>query len=265
MAKENISWGYGRIRIDGGTQPRVAIDEQVVADYAELYSTGADLPPVTVFFDGAAYWLADGFHRYWANKRIDCERVFAEVRQGTQRDAIIYSVGANSEHGLRRSNEDKRKAAATMLTNNMVANDEEGRPWSDREIANLCNVSHPFVTKMRERLASNHTGNVSSMDGRSDSERQFIHHKTGQPATMNTANISRANRSRRRSGPKPGGISPNAMTPIRGHSTHKPKTALELPHDPHWAARAVLSAMGNDFARALVKELTTYLEGNNEQ
>ena len=82
---------------------------------------------------------------------------------------------------------------------------------------------------------------------------------------MNTANISRANRSRRRSGPKPGGISPNAMTPIRGHSTHKPKTALELPHDPHWAARAVLSAMGNDFARALVKELTTYLEGNNEQ
>ena len=27
-----------QIRIDGGTQPRVAIDEQVVAEYAELYA-----------------------------------------------------------------------------------------------------------------------------------------------------------------------------------------------------------------------------------
>lgn len=81
---------------------------------------------------------------------------------------------------------------------------------------------------------------------------------------MKTGNIGRKpNTPPRRFEPKPG-LSPNAMTPIRGHSTHQPKTALELPHDPHWASRAILSAMGHDFARALVKELTAYLEGASE-
>ena len=52
-----------QIRIDGGTQSRVDIDEQVVAEYADLYHQGIQLPPVTVFYDGTDYWLADGFHR----------------------------------------------------------------------------------------------------------------------------------------------------------------------------------------------------------
>lgn len=89
MTIETQTLQLDQIRIDGGTQPRVAIDQTIVAEYAELYSTGVDLPPVTVFFDGATYWLADGFHRYWANKRIDCEYVFAHVHQGTQRDALV--------------------------------------------------------------------------------------------------------------------------------------------------------------------------------
>ncbi len=104
-----------RIRIDGGTQPRLAIDEQVVAEYAELYRTGVSLPPVTVFYDGATYWLADGFHRYWANQKVGIGIVAAEVRPGTQRDAVLYSVGANATHGLRRTNADRRKAVLTLL------------------------------------------------------------------------------------------------------------------------------------------------------
>lgn len=67
----------------------------------------------------------------------------AEVRVGTQRDAILYPCGANTQHGLRRSQADKRKAVGIMLA------DPEWSKWSDREIARRCGVSHPFVGKLR--------------------------------------------------------------------------------------------------------------------
>ena len=239
-----------QIRIDGDTQPRVAIDEQVVAEYAELYSTGVDLPPVTVFFDGAGYWLADGFHRYWANKRISCDYVFADVHPGTQRDAILHSVGANAAHGLRRTNADKRKAVLTLLK------DKEWSEWSDNDIAKRCGVDHKTVSSYRASL-----GNFPSEDPPAGPSNRTYKTKHGTIATMNTAKIGRKRRSAR---PRHGGISPDAMKPTRGHSVHQSKTALELPHDPQWACRTIVSAMGHDFARALVKELTTYLEGATE-
>lgn len=51
------------IRLDGGTQPRAELREDVIEDYAEAMRAGAVFPPVVVYFDGEAYWLADGFHR----------------------------------------------------------------------------------------------------------------------------------------------------------------------------------------------------------
>ena len=140
-----------QIRTDGGTQPRVAIDEAVVAEYAEAYANSITLPPLTVFYDGANYWLADGFHRYWANKKINCEWVFALVHQGTKRDAVLYSVGANADHGLRRTNADKRKAVLIMLE------DEEWSQWSNCEIAKRCGVSEATVRRTRDNLTSSKT------------------------------------------------------------------------------------------------------------
>jgi len=55
-----------RIRIDGGTQPRAALLIDVMEDYAEQMRNGVEFPPITVFFDGKEYWLADGFHRLGA-------------------------------------------------------------------------------------------------------------------------------------------------------------------------------------------------------
>jgi hypothetical protein len=251
MTTEKQNLRLDQIRIDGGTQPRVAIDQAVVDEYAGLYEGGIDLPPIIVFFDGATYWLADGFHRYWANRKIDCNQVFAYVHQGTQRDAQWYSFGANANHGLRRTQAD----VAHILKR--IFSDEK---WSTASIHEI--VAHTGIPKS---TVHDHRQRILSESGKYDSgERTFIHPKTGKPTTMRTANIGRKpNTSPRRFQPKPG-LSRNAMTPIRGHSTHQPKTALELPHDPHWACRAILSAMGHDFARALVKELTAYLEGASE-
>lgn len=131
------------IRIDGGTQSRVEIDNQVVADYAEAIKAGIEFPPVVVFHDGADHWLADGFHRFHAHKQADKASIPAEVRDGTVRDAILYSVGANGTHGLRRTNADKRKAVETMLADAVWA------LWTDRKIAEACGVGHPFVAAVR--------------------------------------------------------------------------------------------------------------------
>ena len=103
------------LRLDGGTQSRAAIDDKVVQDYADAVTAGAELPPVVAFHDGNAYWLADGFHRARAYLKAGRSPIPVDVRQGSQRDAFLFSVGANADHGLRRTNKDKAKAVRTLL------------------------------------------------------------------------------------------------------------------------------------------------------
>src|SRR5690348_3428017 len=117
------------IRTDGGTQPRAELDYGVIQDYAQQMLEGVVFPDVIVFYDGVHYWLGDGFHRHHATRQICRETINAEIRQGTRRDAQLYSVGANATHGLRRTNADKRRAVETLLR------DAEWSKWSDREIA----------------------------------------------------------------------------------------------------------------------------------
>src|SRR3954468_23401019 len=90
------------IRVDGGTQIRECKTMQTkIAEYATAMSEGIEFPPLTVFWDGGNYWLADGFHRLGAYNivmqalelpglDIDCD-----VVEGTQRDAIIFAYGVN--------------------------------------------------------------------------------------------------------------------------------------------------------------------------
>ena len=131
------------INMDGGTQPRAAIDFDVVEEYALALASGAAFPPVVVFFDGSTYWLADGFHRTHAHKVAERQSIECDVRQGTRRDAILFSVGANASHGMRRTNEDKRRAVLALL------NDSEWAGWSDREIARRCAVGADMVGRLR--------------------------------------------------------------------------------------------------------------------
>ena len=131
------------IRLDGGTQSRASLSESTIDEYAEAMANGATFPPVTIFHDESSYWLAEGFHRFHAHERAGRESIACDIRQGTRRDAVLFSAGANAEHGLRRSNEDKRRAVMTLL------GDNEWREWSDREIARRCGVSDRFVNGLR--------------------------------------------------------------------------------------------------------------------
>lgn len=138
-----------QIRTDGGTQARAGLNEDTVAEYLQAMKELAVFPPLIIFYDGQDYWLADGFHRLEALKRWGVHRPgrhLLDIRQGTQRDAVLFACGANATHGLKRSNEDKRRAVARLLQ------DEEWATWADREIARRCNVSAPFVGQMRAEL-----------------------------------------------------------------------------------------------------------------
>jgi len=162
------------IRIDGGTQSRVELNQETVAEYAQAFTAGATFPPVVVFFDGVTYWLADGFHRYFGARDAGESAIDAEIRTGTQRDAVLYSWGANDKHGLPRSNADKRHIVTVILK------DEQGRQWSDRDIAKRFGFSHPFVGNVRRSL--------ETVTSEKPAERTYTT-KHGTTAVMNTANI----------------------------------------------------------------------------
>ena len=165
------------IELNGGTQTRAKIDRDTVADYGNAMIDGAEFPPIIVYYDGLAYWLADGFHRVAAARMCEWKEIDAEVRQGTCRDAILHSVGANAQHGLRRTNTDKQRAVETLI------NDDEWGRWSNCEIARRCGVSEFLVRKFRP------TSIKSKLDRNTECAYTTKH---GSPATMNTANIGKA-------------------------------------------------------------------------
>lgn len=162
-----------KIRLDGGTQPRAEIDPFVVDDYAAAMNEAAGFPAIVVFYDGKDHWLADGFHRVQAAMKAGLKTLASDVRQGTRRDAVLHSVGANASHGLRRTNADKRRAVETLLR------DETWTTWSDNKIAQLCFVHHDTVGKARKELSL----------ANSASETRTYTTKHGTQATMKTSNI----------------------------------------------------------------------------
>ena len=131
------------IRIDGGTQSRDILDQDAINTYAENMVAGDKFPEVTVFFNGLEYYLADGFHRYFAHKKLGKASIGCNVVTGTLRDAILFSKGANADNGLHRSNATKRKVVKDML------DDFEWQFWNNAEIAKACRVSAEFVRRIR--------------------------------------------------------------------------------------------------------------------
>lgn len=144
------------IRLDGGTQMRARINMDTVAQYADDMAAGDKFPAIHVVQDvDGVYWCADGEHRVLAHKMVYPESsavvppIEAVVHDGTRRDAMLYAATANKTHGLPRTNADKRHAVEQFLR------DEEWGKLSDREVAQMAGVSHPYVAKVRADLTGN--------------------------------------------------------------------------------------------------------------
>jgi len=214
------------VRIDGDTQPRTAINPGIVQEYADAMQAGVEFPPITVVHDGATYWLVDGFHRFFAHRRLNRQQIKAEVVTGELKDARWLSVAANKAHGLRRTNEDVG-VGETMV--------RRYREILEQQRASQGTTSPKATSANRGATVAPREGTRIGKDGRRYRSRQ-----------------------RRR---RTDGIAKNAFKPVRTGSPPTKMTALNLPHDPIMGARTLIELFDADYLRALVTFLTKHLEG----
>ncbi len=152
-----------KINIYGGTQARLKTNEDAIESYAEEMQRGAVFPPINVYFDGATYWLADGFHRYLSTKRNGQPTISAEVQAGGRVEALRHALGANSLNGVYRTNDDKRNAVEIALG--------EWTELANPVIGEICKVSSELVRGCRQEMQKAgripHMTIVTGRDGKS--------------------------------------------------------------------------------------------------
>ena len=141
-------------------QARAAICEKTVAEYADAMSKGIIFPAITVFADSIEFIIADGHHRYLAAKKIGAKKIEVILEPGSVRDAILFSVGANAKHGLRRTLADRRKAVTILLQ------DEEWTMWSNSKIAEKCCCSVELVARIRQEIGAEKTSTACTRNGK---------------------------------------------------------------------------------------------------
>jgi|GEM_PF-3122229 len=163
-----------QIRLDGGTQPRKGIKERLVTKYTDL-KRSRKLPPVTVFFDKQDYWLADGFHRLEADRRLGRTEIEVGIIEGSVEDAYRYACKANTAHGEPLDAGEVDDAILTYLRH------PEWSAWSNYRIAAECGCSEYKIRSMRKK----HCDEIVVSQ-----ERQY-RTPTGAITTMNTANIGK--------------------------------------------------------------------------
>jgi uncharacterized ParB-like nuclease family protein len=136
-----------RIVRDADLQIRQEFDAETVAEYIAHVD---ELPPVTVFFDGERYWLADGWHRLDAHQGAGRTHINCKIHEGGKLDALKHALGANRTHGLKRKPQDIRKAVrVAMLTADLQAN-------SSVLVSQLVGISqkhaHNIMVEIRKEL-----------------------------------------------------------------------------------------------------------------
>jgi len=154
---------------DSELQTRVALNEETLQEYAEIYREDEyKLPPVEAVQVGLSdpLLLTDGFHRVEAARRAGRTRIRCLLTKGTPTDALKAALKANAEHGLRRTNADKRKAL--------------GMAWDRREelfggepshemLAEACGVSKSTARRFRDELPTvlkEHSGERIGANGK---------------------------------------------------------------------------------------------------
>ena len=162
------------IRLDGDTQAREALSQEKVSEYGELMQDGAVFPAIDVYFDGSEYWLADGFHRYFATQKNGAVSIEANIHTGTLEDAQLYACGANKGRGLEMSWRDIRHVVMRMLGH------AKWSQWTNAEIARHVGCSGMTVGRVK-----------SSIQEPSKETKKAYRNTHGQEKTIETKNLGR--------------------------------------------------------------------------
>ena len=98
-----------RLAVDQTLHARSSVSTRAIRRLQEAAASGEELPPVVAFQQSPdePCWLADGFLRFYAARRDGRETIPVEIRPGGQREAYVHACGANAEHGLPRTRDDR--------------------------------------------------------------------------------------------------------------------------------------------------------------
>ena len=154
--------------LDLSLQTRAGTDAETIDNYAEAMADGAQFPEVTVFTDGTHYWLADGFHRVMAAKQNGRTAIAADVRKGTEDDAVVFGGTANNRQGKRPTRADvqhflqmvwdRREAifGGTPTGGNLAercgVSIATGKNFVNRQLANLASTTPPTTVSSPRTL-----------------------------------------------------------------------------------------------------------------
>ncbi|MEM0964818.1 MAG: hypothetical protein AAGJ81_01535 [Verrucomicrobiota bacterium] len=136
-------------------------DGDQVDNLVEAYKAGDDVPPIVLFAadKSGTYYIGDGWTRCYAIKKVRGKNTInAKVYSGGRDAAFKHACGANANHGLRRTNADKRKAVTSAL--------KKWPEMSDRSIADICKVGNQMVGHVRKEVCDSHTSTRKGKDGK---------------------------------------------------------------------------------------------------
>lgn len=129
------------VTVDAALQSRVDVRPDVVDEYAEALDLGATFPPLRVCLVLGRMMLVDGYHRHAAYIRREVEVCKVEVVESCDmRRAAWIALGANADHGMRRTKADRERAITRALT--------DYPDKSHRAIAQHVAVDHKTVARV---------------------------------------------------------------------------------------------------------------------
>lgn len=153
------------ITVDEDLQPRVTTDHNISHEYGLAMARGDVFPPVDVFWDGEAYWLADGFHRYYATEVLGLAEIDCTIHQGSYDDALWFSCAANAKNGFHRTESDLQLVAERALLHPNAAGQSDG------VVSAHIGCSATVVFRVRQRLiAGSAVKNLPSRVGKNGVE-----------------------------------------------------------------------------------------------
>jgi hypothetical protein len=160
------------LELDPRLQRRVSMDADHIDTMAEhLADPDFDLPAVFAV-KGERLWVWDGFHRIAAYRKAGRKEIPVLIQNGNFDKAFDLSLGANATHGKARTKGDIEYVLKAAF--------EHRGERSDRDIGKLTGIGHVTVSKYRKILTV-HPRTVTEYTT-----------KHGTPATMNVANIGKA-------------------------------------------------------------------------
>lgn len=146
------------IQMDKTTQCRASMRTETIEEYADAMKRGDAFPPVDLYGTAAQCWIGDGWHRVLATSTAGSCEVDATLHPGGRSDAIRHALRANATHGVRRTNEDKRRAVEVALA--------EFPELSSRAVAELCGVGDRLVREIRPTCGLTAPEAVTGRDGK---------------------------------------------------------------------------------------------------